>query len=441
MDIDKILTSIIPESMLKRAETTLDAFLAPIRDLMNRKQFPDKALKDSQIELLVKLLSSMDTDKDPDAARVGEREGRVASPFVEQLAAGFNHGIGRSGQLIAPQPKATGASIMQGIANNVAVDALRKLGLPNIQSGFVLPISTGMTIGLVLAALRRTYNVDKVLFPRIDHRSPHRGIALVGFEEIVVPTILKDDAVGMDLSAFETMIQRKDDFVVLTTTTFFPPRETDPVKTVARLCQENDIPHIVNNAYGVQSEEIMKLLQSAIDAGRVDAIIQSTDKNFMTPVGGAIVCTPSEKTTSEIAETFAGRASAAPVVQTLAALLALGLEKYQELRVTQRECKRILDDELNKIAESIGQRVLDVKSPIAAAVTLDGLDATKIGAHLYNLRVTGPRAVEVGSNGSCIDDYPHAYLVMNAAIGVNENDIKVATAKAYKELSSLSKIS
>lgn len=26
--------------------------------------------------------------------------------------------------------------------------------------------------------------------------------------------------------------------------------------------------------------------------GRVDAVVQSTDKNFMVPVGGAIVCGP-----------------------------------------------------------------------------------------------------------------------------------------------------
>ena len=53
-----------------------------------------------------------------------------------------------------------------------------------------------------------------------------------------------------------------------------------------------DLVHIVINAYGVQSPEWMKLIRSAIDAGRVDVIIQSTDKNFLTPIGGAVIASP-----------------------------------------------------------------------------------------------------------------------------------------------------
>lgn len=30
----------------------------------------------------------------------------------------------------------------------------------------------------------------------------------------------------------------------------------------------------------------------AMAVGRVDAVVQSTDKNFMVPVGGAVVCGP-----------------------------------------------------------------------------------------------------------------------------------------------------
>lgn len=33
-------------------------------------------------------------------------------------------------------------------------------------------------------------------------------------------------------------------------------------------------------------------LDRAMAVGRVDAIVQSTDKNFMVPVGGAVVCGP-----------------------------------------------------------------------------------------------------------------------------------------------------
>jgi O-phospho-L-seryl-tRNASec:L-selenocysteinyl-tRNA synthase len=49
----------------------------------------------------------------------------------------------------------------------------------------------------------------------------------------------------------------------------------------AKLCKEHGITHIVNNAYGVQSAALCRLITAACRKGRVDAIVQSTDKNFM----------------------------------------------------------------------------------------------------------------------------------------------------------------
>jgi hypothetical protein len=41
-----------------------------------------------------------------------EREGRTASPLVSKLASGFNQGVGKAGNLLAPQPKAAAASLL-----------------------------------------------------------------------------------------------------------------------------------------------------------------------------------------------------------------------------------------------------------------------------------------------------------------------------------------
>jgi O-phospho-L-seryl-tRNASec:L-selenocysteinyl-tRNA synthase len=235
--------------------------------------------------------------------------------------------------------------------------------------------------------------------------------------------------VRADLGHIERLMEKEDKFAVLSTTTFFPPREPDPVKEIAKLCQEHSVPFVINNAYGVQSEEIMKRVSSAIDAGRVDAVIQSGDKNFLTPVGSALVVTSEEETIDWIAESYAGRATAAPIVQTLAALLALGQKNYSSLRERQKQNKKHLVDEMNSIAKKIGQRVLSVYNPIASAITMDDLDVKEIGGRLYNERVTGPRAVEKGESGSCIDSYPHSYLVMNSAIGAQREDISMATTK------------
>jgi O-phospho-L-seryl-tRNASec:L-selenocysteinyl-tRNA synthase len=428
-EIDRILEKNIPESILQRGRTTVDSLLGPVRDVLNRRQFPDKALTDLQLEIMLQLLSSLDTDKDPEAARVGEREARVASPFIGRLSAGFNHGIGRSGQLAAPQPKAPGASMMQQVANNVALDAIRKLGLSNVKSGLVTPLATGMSISLTLSALRREEGIKQVLFPRIDHVSPKRAIAFSGLGMVVIPTVIEEDAVQVDLGTLEKIIKSTEASAVLATTTFFPPRESDPIKEIARLCSDHNVPFVVNNAYGVQSERIMNQIHSAIDAGRVDAVVQSSDKNFLAPVGASIIVSPNKDFTEQVAQTYAGRASAAPIVQTLAALLALGLDNYKELQQKQIENKELMEKNLSDIADRIGQRLLSVWNPVACALTMDGLDAKEIGARLYNERVTGPRAVEKGEFGSCSDNYPHSYLVMNAAIGASKNDVETATAK------------
>ncbi|MHA2600738.1 MAG: O-phosphoseryl-tRNA(Sec) selenium transferase [Candidatus Thorarchaeota archaeon SMTZ1-83] len=436
MDIEDRLLDIIPTNMAERGRVTIEALLAPLRDLLNRRRFPKMPFSDLQLETLFRLLSSMDTDKDPESARVGEREGRVASPFVERMAFGFNHGIGRSGHVAAPQPKAPGTSLMQQVADQVAVDAIRKLGLSNVRNGVVLPLATGMSIALVLGALRREMGVRGVLYPRLDHASPIRAIALAGLEHVQVPTILEGDAVQADISELERCISKNESYAVLATTTFFPPRLSDPLKEISRLCSDSAIPLIINNAYGVQSEAIMSSIRSAIDAGRVDAIVQSSDKNFLSPVGASIVVTPESETKEWIAETYAGRATAAPVVQTLAAMLAIGQEGYEKLREEQRENREFLENKMEEIAESVKQRVLSVDNAIACAMTLDGLSAKEVGARLYCRRVTGPRVVERGAFGSCIDNYPHDYIVMNAAIGASRKDVETATAKLYKEVSS-----
>jgi O-phospho-L-seryl-tRNASec:L-selenocysteinyl-tRNA synthase len=434
-EIERILEKTIPENILRRGRTTVDSLLGPVKDVLNRRLFPKKALTDLQIEMMFQLLSSLDTDKDPEAARVGEREARVASPYVARLSAGFNHGVGRSGKLAAPQPKAPGASQMQQVANNVALDAIRKLGLSNMKGGLVTPLSTGMTISLVLGALRREFGVKRVLYPRIDHTSPHRAIALSGLEEVIIPTMIEGDAVRADLDFLEKKIKNGESSAVLTTTTFFPPRESDPVKDIAKTCAEHDVPLVINNAYGVQSERVMGEVRAAVDAGRVDAVVQSSDKNFLAPVGASIVVTPRKAFIDSIADTYAGRATAAPVAQTLAALLAIGLDTYRDLQKEQLENKSLLEKLMNEIAEKLGQRVLSVWNPVACAMTLDGLNVREIGARLYNARVTGPRTVERNGLGSSVENYLHNYIVMNAAIGASKNDVETATTKLYKEAS------
>lgn len=50
-------------------------------------------------------LGAMDSNNFLGSAGVGEREARVACPLVARRHYGLAHGIGRSGDIAAPQPK------------------------------------------------------------------------------------------------------------------------------------------------------------------------------------------------------------------------------------------------------------------------------------------------------------------------------------------------
>lgn len=82
---------------------------------------------------------------------------------------------------------------------------------------------------------------------------------------------------------------------VLSITSCFAPRAYDSVKDIAVLCQKSDIAHVINNAYGLQCSRVSNDISQSISSGRVDALISSTDKNFMVPVGGSIIYAPKKK--------------------------------------------------------------------------------------------------------------------------------------------------
>ncbi len=426
-DLEEKLKDLIPSNHLARGLTTLGTRMQPLKELLDQRTIPEKGWSEDQIAAFIELLASMDTDKDPKAARVGEREGRVASPLVDRLGAGFCHGIGRSGQIAAPQPKAPGGSIMYMLVNRFATTILRKRGLPNINGAILLPLSTGMSIFLSLAACRKSRTGTHVVYPRVDHQSPLRGIAAAGYSVNQVETLIAGDAVRCDVAKIRDAIS-KDTAAIVSTTTFFPPREPDDVKGIAKLAADLDIPHIINNAYGVQSDEIMAKVRGAIDAGRVDYVVQSTDKNFLTPVGGAIVASPTKERIEILSNTYAGRATAAPAVQFFAAMLSMGFEGYDAQISKQKLMRKLLSERLGEVAAKCGERVLNVFNPVAAAMTL-GVSRKKapkdLGGALYQLRVTGPRVVDPRDTswGACVEGYPTPYLSMNAAIGATENDI------------------
>ena len=63
-----------------------------------------------------------------DNVSVGEREGRICSELVATRNFHFGHGIGRSGDINKPQPKAIGSSLLYQLTNILTTDALHVAG-------------------------------------------------------------------------------------------------------------------------------------------------------------------------------------------------------------------------------------------------------------------------------------------------------------------------
>jgi len=102
------------------------------------------------------------------------------------------------------------------------------------------------------------------------------------------------------------------------------------------ICKELDIPHLVNNAYGTQCPKAMKELNNACVKGRVDGVIQSTDKNYMVPVGGSILACAGRDSANKtlvdrVSSSYPGRASNAAIVDLFITLLSMGQEGYKSI--------------------------------------------------------------------------------------------------------------
>ena len=198
---------------------------------------------------------------------VGEREARIASSLVSKRHFRFGHGIGRSGDLVQVQPKAAGSSVMYELTNSLALDALRTLGVTRTSSCFVTPLATGMSLTLIFLALRQERPQSKlIIWSRIDQKSCFKSMITAGFEPVIVDPVLIGDELQTDLSNIEKILSTIDVrqiACVFTTTSCFAPRACDDIEGVASLCKKYDAPHVINNAYGVQSSKCMHSIQQA----------------------------------------------------------------------------------------------------------------------------------------------------------------------------------
>lgn len=237
----------------------------------------------------------MDSNNFTQNVGLGEREARVASPLVYERHYGLCHGIGRSGELGAVQPKAAGSSLIMKLTNLMLLDALRLAGLQRQAASacLLIPMATGMALTLVLLTLRSRFHLRKrdvlpesaggqgagsvepryVLWPRIDQKSCFKAILTAGFTPVIVPNVIEGDEVRTNLPWIEQFIADHGAGSVVciySTTSCFAPRVPDRLVELAKLCAAHEIPHVVNNAYGIQSTKCLHLISEAARVGRLD---------------------------------------------------------------------------------------------------------------------------------------------------------------------------
>lgn len=353
------------------------------------------------------------------------------------------------------------------LTNLLTKQALSIAGLADISAVTVLPVATGMAITLTLLAVKaaRPATATHVLWPRIDQKTCLKAVVSAGLVPIVIENLLEGNELRTDVSALEAKIGElgADKIAcVVTTTSCFAPRSADNVVSVAKLCSKANIAHVINNAYGVQSAALCKLITSAWRRGRVDAVVQSTDKNFMVPVGGAVIAVgpQHQSLVDAVNKTYPGRASLSPLLDLLITLLHWGQVGWKRVLAEREELFLYAKMQLNQLAEEVHQRVLETPgNPISLGLTLQNLQTSQkaseplslsksssfLGSMLFKRCVSGTRVVTCGAEqsvagidfvgyGAHCDNYPCDYLTVAAAVGTTKQDIDSFVTKLRQTL-------
>ncbi|XP_075146625.1 sec synthetase [Haematobia irritans] len=460
MDLNKIHEKLVPQNYLKLALESQKSKETQIKELLEKRKLPENGWSDDLIEYLVQQLANLDSNNFQHKSGLGEREARIVCGLVAQRHYRFGHGIGRSGDLLEAQPKAVGSTILAQLSNALLLDLIHSMGVPSCKSCFLVPMATGMTLTLCFLSLRKSRPKAKyILWSRIDQKSCFKSMTTAGFIPIIVNTKRSevDEGLVTNLEEFRKKINAMDKeeiLCIMSTTSCFAPRNCDNIIELAEIAKEHEIPHIINNAYGLQSTYCCHQIQQAQRTGRIDLFVQSTDKNLMVPVGGAIVAGFNESIVNNVAKTYAGRASSSQSLDVFMTLLSLGKSGYLNLCKERKNQFVELKQKLEPIAKNYGLKLLETKgNRISIAMTLEALqidEPTKFGSMLYTRGISGSRVVASGckktidnfefSDWGTHEDLPRpAYLTVAASIGVTANDIDIFIRKLNELLEHLKK--
>ena len=129
MDEDDPLTRMLSARYVAQGRASLASREKILSRLVSNRRLLPEGLPDQAVTHLLTTLATMDSNNFLDNVGVGEREGRVFSSIVGRRCFGMTHGIGRSGDVTAEQPKACGSSAAHALCGALARDALRLAGM------------------------------------------------------------------------------------------------------------------------------------------------------------------------------------------------------------------------------------------------------------------------------------------------------------------------
>ncbi|KAL3317411.1 hypothetical protein Ciccas_003934 [Cichlidogyrus casuarinus] len=433
-DAKKLLSDTYCSRSFERLKASNDKFSI----ILNEGTLPLKGFSALEIKSLLHNLAFADSNNWVNNVGVGEREGRIYSSLVRERHFNFSHGIGRSGDLTAIQPKAPGSSLMNQLTNRLVLDLLRKSGCTEAVNAFISPMATGMTLTLCLQALRNHLGHRKrfIIWPRIDQKSCFKCIIAAGL--VPVPVELKSsqttDELITDLDAIEKAI-------------------CDPLSYLKANFPE------FNQEPGESSSECVNACGELAKKTSVDLLfVQSTDKNLMVPVGGAIISGFEAKLMRAVAETYPGRATGTATMDVFITLLELGQQGWTDLCQKREKCFVYFQERLSDLSQRYGLRLMNTAAnPISMAISFESLvekdmkrKLTLLGSHLFTQGCSGVRVVipaDEGSGrestiagykfsgyGSHSNEYREPYLNVASAIGQEETEIDDFCDKFEKAL-------
>lgn len=189
------------------------------------------------------------------------------------------------------------------------------------------------------------------------------------------------------------------------------------------------------------------------NCGILCVVVQSTDKNFMVPVGGAIAISTNAAFLHAMSANYPGRASIAPILDLFITLLSMGEIGYKSLLEERRRLLPIFKQRLEDMCVRYPlQLISSPNNTISYAISIDNIPQTSkpysfLGSMLFQRNVSGCRVVALTGKsssiagatfqnwGSHIQEYPHNYFTAACAIGMSVADIELFISRLDKVLS------